>query len=400
MKSGDLFPLGSVPDSPSDIPEKMTAYVLRNEHIGELRKEIVDVPEIADDEVLIAVKAAGINYNNVWSVSGIPFNVIDYRKKRGESENFHIPGSDASGIVCRTGKYAANLKFGEHVVIHAGFWDESDPWIRRGGDPVLSDTCRAWGYETNYGSLAQFAKVKAHQCLPKPEHLSWEEASVYMLSGATAYRMLTHWIPNQVKKNDVVMIWGGAGGLGTMAIQLTRTFGAVPVAAVSDSEKKEVCLKLGAEAVVCRNDFSHWGKISKESLNSESFWRKETERLEEEILSAVGGNSPAIVIEHPGEPTLPVSMRLCRKGGMTVICGGTGGYAGSFDLRDFGADQKRLQGSHFADTEECRKLNQLVKEKRVNPVLAEVFTLDQINDALNKMKSNSHRPGSMAVRII
>ncbi len=400
MKSSDPIPLGSFPDSPADIPEKMTAYVLRTEHLGELRREVVDVPEIKDDEVLIAVKSAGINYNNVWSVSGIPFNVIDYRKKRGESEDFHIPGSDASGIVCRTGRSVRHLRFGDPVVVHAGFWDESDPWIRNGGDPVMSETCRAWGYETNYGSLAQFAKVKAHQCLPKPEHLSWEESSVYMLSGATAYRMLTHWFPNNVKKNDVVLIWGGAGGLGSMAIQLTRVFGGVPVAAVSDPEKRDFCLRLGAEGVVYRNDFSHWGKISKDSMSKESFWRKETERFEEEILSSVGGKRPAIVIEHPGESTLPVSMYVCRKGGMTVVCGGTGGYAGSFDLRDFGADQKRLQGSHFADTEECRKLNQLVIENKVKPILAETYPFDQVNEALNKMKANSHRPGSMAVKII
>lgn len=399
MRSCDLIPLGSLPESPSDIPEKMTAYVLRSEHMGELRKETVNVPDTADDEVLVAVKSAGINYNNVWSAYGIPFNVIDFRKKRGESEDFHIPGSDASGIVCRTGKNVRNLRFGDPVVIHAGFWDESDPWIRKGGDPILSETCRAWGYETNYGSLAQFAKVKAHQCLPKPEHLSWEEASVYMLSGATAYRMLTHWLPNRIKKGEIVFIWGGAGGLGTMAIQLARVFGAVPIAGVSDSEKKDFCLELGAEAVVCRKDFSHWGKISEDSLSADSFWRKETEKFRDEILSASGGKSPSIVIEHPGEPTLPVSMHICRKGGMTVICGGTGGYAGSFDLKEFEMGQKRLQGSHFADTEECRSLNQLVIEKKINPVLGEIFRLDQINEALNKMKMNSHRPGSMAVRI-
>ena len=74
---------------------------------------------------------------------------------------------------------------------------------------------RIWGYETNWGSFAQFTRVQAHQCLPKPKHLTWEAAAAYMLVGATAYRMLMGWPPHQVETGDVVLVWGGAGGLGS-----------------------------------------------------------------------------------------------------------------------------------------------------------------------------------------
>ena len=93
---------------------------------------------------------------------------------------------------------------------------------------MFAPTQQIWGYETNWGSFAQFTKVQAHQCLPKPPHLTWEEAAAYMLVGATAYRMLHGWPPNVVAPGEPVLIWGGAGGLGSMAIQIARAAGARP----------------------------------------------------------------------------------------------------------------------------------------------------------------------------
>jgi crotonyl-CoA carboxylase/reductase len=106
---------------------------------------------------------------------------------------------------------------GDHVVIHCGQRRE-DPAVRRGKDPMYCPSFRIWEYETSWGSFAQFTRVQAHQCVPKPEQLTWEEAAAYMLVGATAYRMLTGWAPNTIEAGDPVLIWGGAGGLGSMAI--------------------------------------------------------------------------------------------------------------------------------------------------------------------------------------
>src|SRR5581483_10535928 len=105
------------------------------------------------------------------------------------------------------------------------------------------------------GSFAQFTKAQDHMCLPKPPALSWEEAAAYMLVGATAYRMLHGWSPNTVKEGDAVLIWGGAGGLGSMAIQIARAAGAKPVAVVSGEDKNEYCKQLGAVGVIDRRKF-------------------------------------------------------------------------------------------------------------------------------------------------
>ena len=80
-----------------------------------------------------------------------------------------------------------NVKVGDEVVIHCGHWNRNCAWVKAGGDPMYSPSASSiWGYETNCGSFAQFTKVQAHQCMPKPKHLTWEEAAAYMLVGATA----------------------------------------------------------------------------------------------------------------------------------------------------------------------------------------------------------------------
>ncbi|GAA3037116.1 hypothetical protein GCM10020000_13610 [Streptomyces olivoverticillatus] len=145
------------------------------------------------------------------------------------------------------------------MVLSGCRWDESAPDIRAGADPMTSSTQRVWGYEESWGAFAQFAVVDEYQCHPKPERLTWEEAACYLLAGATAYRQLLGWQPHVVKPGDPVLIWGGAGGLGTMAIQIVKAYGGVPVAVVSSPERADYCMRLGAKGVINRREFSHWG---------------------------------------------------------------------------------------------------------------------------------------------
>src|SRR5439155_18584711 len=160
--------------------------------------------------------------------------------------DFHIGGSDAAGIVYAVGEQVDHLEVGDRVVVHCGQWDVQAEEVRGGLDPGFHDSYRIWGYETNWGSFAQFTKVQAHQCLPKAPQLTWEQAAAPTLVGATAYRMLMGWPPNVVGDGDPVLLWGGAGGLGSMALQIVREMGGRAVAVVSADDKAEFCLKLGA----------------------------------------------------------------------------------------------------------------------------------------------------------
>lgn len=401
----DLFALGESPPV-GEIPRKMLAHVIRRSRFGEPKQafavEEVDVPaELAPDEVLVWVMAAGVNYNNVWAGLGTPIDVTARRPKDPffpDASGFHIGGSDASGIVWKVGRAVSNLRVGDHVVVHCGQWKADDPVVASGEDPMYAPSFRIWGYETSWGSFAQFTRVQAHQCLAKPAHLSWEQAAAYVLVGATAYRMLAGWAPHVVKQGDVVLVWGGAGGLGCQAIQITRALGGVPIAVISDDSKAEFCLKLGAQGCIDRSKFDHWGMPPHwKDQAAQDRWLAGARAFGAAIWEVLGERkNPRIVFEHPGEATIPTSLFCCETGGMVVVCAGTTGYSAVADLRYLWMRQKRFQGSHFANDEQAIAFNQLVSSGQVDPCLSQTFSFEAIADAHQLMYENRHPPGNMA----
>jgi crotonyl-CoA carboxylase/reductase len=401
----DLYQLGETPPL-GQVPKRMLAQLIRPERFGPpttgFKVEEVDVPtEVKPDEVLVWVMAAGINYNNVWASLGSPVDVIKARQKDPyfpDTNPFHIGGSDASGVVWKVGSAVRNVKVGDEVVMHCGMWSADDPVLRAGHDSMFGPSFRIWGYETSWGSFAQFTRVQAHQCLPKPKHLSWDAAAAYMLVGATAYRMLAGWPPHTVRRGDVVLIWGGAGGLGCQAIQIARELGGIPVAVVSSDDKVEFCKNLGAKGCINRKQFSHWGMLPHWKDNKAyGEWAKGARAFGAALWEVVGERrSPRIVFEHPGEDTVPTSIFVCDTGGMVVICAGTTGYNATVDLRYLWMRQKRFQGSHFANDEQATALNDLVVAGKVDPCLSQTFTFEQIPHVHQLMYENKHPHGNMA----
>ena len=302
------------------------------------------------------------------------------------------------GIVWAVGSEVSTCKPGDHVVMHCGQWQAHDPEVQSGKDPMYCPSFRIWGYETSWGSFAQFTRVQAHQCLPKPKQMSWEEAAAYMLVGATAYRMLTGWAPNIVKPGDPVLIWGGAGGLGSMAIQIVRELGGIPIAVISSEDKVEFCETLGARGCINRSDFDHWGMpAALEGRGEQAAWAQGARRFGAAIWENLGERrNPAIVFEHPGEDTVPTSVFVCDTGGMVVVCAGTTGYNAVSDLRHLWMRQKRLQGSHFANDERPRHSTIWCSAGRIDPCLTQTFEFSEIPDAHQLMYENRHPHGNMA----
>jgi crotonyl-CoA carboxylase/reductase len=370
----------------------MWAQVIRQDRFGDPRTafqiEEVDVPELKPHEVLIAVMAAGINFNNVWAARGTPVDVIRVRQKRGEPYDFHIGGSDVSGIVYAVGEAVENVRIGDEVVVHHGYWDLDDPWIKAGKDPMIAPSARIWGYDTNFGSFGQFCVAQAHQVLPKAPHLTWEEAAAPTLVGTTAYRMLFGWEGNVLKQGDVVLVWGGSGGLGSQAIQLAAVHRARAVAVVSDDERGEYCKKLGAVGYINRRNFSHWGVPPHwTDTAAQREWTTGARAFGKAIWDVLGERrNPNIVFEHPGEATIPTSIFVCEAGGMVVICAGTTGYSASLDLRYHWVRQKRLQGSHGTNDEQAAAYNQLVHEGKIDPCLGQVYPFEEIGQAHYEME--------------
>lgn len=374
---GTLPPLGVVPKS-------MHAQVVRPERYGDpataFAHEVVDTPPLGAGEVLIAVMAAGVNYNNVWAARGYPVDQVATRQRRGETEDFHVGGSDAAGIVYAVGPDVDSVHIGDEVVVHPGVWDADDQWIAAGRDPMIAPSAKIWGYDTNFGSFGQFARAQAHQILPKAPHLSWAEAAAPTLVGTTAYRMLHGWAGNTVGEGDLVLVWGGSGGLGTQACQLVREAGGRAVAVVSDEDRGAFAMKYGAVGYINRREFDHWGVPPLvDDAAGQKAWTAGARAFGKRLWEVAGGREdPAIVFEHPGAATIPTSVFLCQPGGMVVICAGTTGFDAMVDLRYHWTRQKRLQGSHGTNDAQAAAYNQMVVDGRIDPCVGRVLPMADV----------------------
>lgn len=382
-KDVDVIDVGTLPPL-GVVPKRMHAQVVRPGRYGDpataFVHEVIDTPTLGPGEVLIAVMAAGVNYNNVWAARGYPVDQVATRQRRGDVEDFHIGGSDASGVVYAIGEGVTNAAIGDEVVIHPGVWDENDPWIAAGRDQMIAPSAKIWGYDTNYGSFGQFARVQAHQILPKAAHLSWAEAAAPTLVGTTAYRMLHGWTGNTVNEGDLVLVWGGSGGLGTQACQLVREAGGRAVAVVSDEERGAFAVKYGAIGYINRKEFDHWGiPPLVDDAAGQKEWTAGARAFGKKIWEITGKREdPAIVFEHPGASTIPTSIFVCQPGGMVAICAGTTGFDAMVDLRYHWTRQKRLQGSHGTNDEQAVAYNQLVVDGKIDPCVGRVLPMDDI----------------------
>ena len=357
-----------------------------------LHLDDVPTPELGPGEALIAVMASAINYNTVWTSIFEPLSTFGFLRRYGRTSQlgrrhdlpYHVVGSDLSGVVLRTGVGVHAWKPGDEVVAHCLSVELEHPDGHN--DTMLDPEQRIWGFETNFGGLAELALVKANQLMPKPKHLSWEESACPGLVNSTAYRQLVSRNGAGMKQGDTVLIWGASGGLGSYATQFALNGGATPVCVVSSPEKAEICRKMGAELIIDR------------AADGYRFWKDEHEqdprewkRFGARIRELTGGDDPDIVFEHPGRETFGASVFVARKGGTIVTCASTSGFMHTFDNRYLWMNLKRIVGSHFANYREAWEANRLVARGRVHPTLSRVYPLEQTGQAANDVHHNTHQ---------
>jgi crotonyl-CoA reductase len=348
----------------------------------------VPLPELAPDEAYVAVMASSINFNTVWTSIFEPLSTFGFLDRLGRESvwgarhalDHHVVGSDASGVVLRVGSAVRRWRPGDRVTVHCNYVDDQDPSAH--DDSMLAVNQRIWGFETNFGGLADVAVVKANQLMPKPAHLSWEEAAVNALCNSTAYRMLVSRNGAPVTQGDTVLVWGATGGLGSFAVQYVLNGGGTPVGVVSSAARADTLRALGCANVLDRaeRNYRFW---SDEHTQDESEWR----RLGADVRALVG-RDPDIVFEHPGRQTMGASVFVCKRGGTVVTCAATTGYMVEYDNRHLWMKLKTIKGSHFSNYREAWAANQLICEGRIVPPLSDVFALEEVGEAALQVHRN------------
>jgi crotonyl-CoA reductase len=357
----------------------------RSVHVGQ-----VATPELAPDEAFVAVMASSINFNTVWTSIFEPLPTFGFLDRLARESvwgarhalPYHVIGSDASGVVVRVGSAVRNWKPGDRVTVHCNHVDDQDPSAH--DDSMLAANQRIWGFETNFGGLADLTVVKANQLMPKPTHLTWEEAAVNALCNSTSYRMLVGRNGARMKQGDNVLVWGASGGIGGYAVQYVLNGGGTPIGVVSSPEKAKLLNAMGVQAVIDRRaeGYRFWKDAT---TQDESEWRRFGKKIRELV-----GDDPDIVFEHPGRQTLGASVFACKRGGTVVTCAATSGYMVEFDNRHFWMKLKTLKASHFANYQEAWAANRLIDQGRIHPLLSAVHTLEETGVAALKIHRNEH----------
>jgi crotonyl-CoA reductase len=357
-----------------------------------LHLDQVPVPELGPGEALIAVMASAINYNTVWTSIFEPLPTFGFLEKYGRVSPlgkrhdlpYHIVGSDLAGVVLRTGPGVHLWHPGDEVVAHCLSVELESPDGH--GDTMLDPEQRIWGFETNFGGLAEIALVKSNQLMPKPGHLTWEEAASPGLVNSTAYRQLVSRNGAGMKQGDNVLIWGASGGLGGFATQYALNGGATPICVVSSQEKADLCRSLGAELIINRAEegYRFW---KNEHEQDPSEWR----RFGTKIRELTRGEDPDIVFEHPGRETFGASVFAARKGGTIVTCASTSGYLHEYDNRYLWMSLKRIIGSHFANYRESWEANRLISKGMIHPTLSQAYPLAEVGQAALDVHRNAHQ---------
>jgi len=405
----ELDSLGTLP-----LPESMRAITVHKDDVSmfegkatadkdprdSLHLDEVPIPELAPGEALVAVMASSINYNTVWTSIFEPVSTFGFLERYGRRNEltkrhdlpYHIIGSDLAGVVLRTGAGVTAWKPGDEVVAHCLSVELESPLGHN--DTMLDPEQRIWGFETNFGGLADVALVKTNQLLPKPAHLTWEEAASPGLVNSTAYRQLVSRNGAGMKQGDTVLIWGASGGLGSYATQFALNGGATPVCVVSSSEKADIVRSMGAELVIDRRaeDYRFW----KDPATQDP---KEWQRFGKRIRELTGGDDPDIVFEHPGRETFGASVYVARKGGTIVTCASTSGYMHEYDNRYLWMNLKSIIGSHFANYREAYEANRLICKGVIHPTLSKSFTLENAGEAAYEVHRNMHQ-GKVGVLVL
>jgi len=311
-------------------------------------------PQAGPGQVLVEVRAAGINHLDTWVRRGMPGITLPLPM---------IPGSDAAGVVAAVGAGVTGLAVGDRVFVSPGFSCERCEECWGGREPL----CRAYGLLGEHcdGTQADFIALRASHVLPLPASLSFEEGAAFPLTFLTAWHMLVG--RAAIRPGDDVLVHAGGSGVGTAAIQIARLHGARVLATVGSDDKAAKARALGADVVINHRSGDVAGMV-----------RKET-----------GKRGVDIVVESVGEQTWETSLQALARGGRLVTCGATSGHRAVTDLRFVFFKGLSILGSTMGSRAELVRIARLVGDGRLRPVIDRVLPLERVADGHRAMADRS-----------
>jgi NADPH:quinone reductase-like Zn-dependent oxidoreductase len=320
-------------------------------------------PRPGPGEVLVEVRAAGMNHLDTWVRRGLPGLTLPLPM---------IPGSDAAGVIASVGAGVAGVAAGDRVFVSPGYSCERCEECWGGNEPL----CRSYGLLGEHcdGTQAGFIALRASHVLPLPPTLSFEEGAAFPLTFLTAWRMLVG--RARVRPGDDVLVHAGGSGVGTAAIQIARLHGARVLATVGSEEKAAKAGALGAEVVI----------------------NHRTTDVLDAVKKATGKRGVDIVVESTGEETWERSLQALARGGRLVTCGATTGHRAVTDLRFVFFKGLSILGSTMGSRAELVRVARLVGEGRLRPVIDRVLPLESAAEAHRLMASSAHF-GKIVLRV-
>jgi len=331
----------------------MKAVVLEGKDQPLVLKE-VPKPQLGEGEVLVQIKAAALNRRDYWITIG-QYAGIKYPS---------ILGSDGAGLVAEVGPGVDQSWLHKEVIINPSHdWGEHPEY--------QSKQFKILGLP-EYGTMAEYVKVKAEYLHKKPAHLTWEQAAAIPLAGLTAYRAL--FTKGRAKKGDKVLIVGVGSGTGSFALQWAKAAGCEVFVTSGSGEKIESARQLGASAGV-NYKAQDWA---------------------EELKHLAGGFD--VIIDSALGKDFPKVVELCNPGARIVFFGGTAGNIPELNARPLFWKQIQIIGTTMGTGEEFKAMLNLVDEHKVVPVIDEVFPLEQAQAAVDKMGKNAQF-GKLVLRV-
>jgi NADPH:quinone reductase-like Zn-dependent oxidoreductase len=318
-------------------------------HLAEVPK-----PAVGREEVLIQVKACSLNHMDLFVRQG----------PAAPGAKFPFWGlADVAGVVSEVGDGVGTCVPGDRVIVNPALSCGACEFCRAGEDSLCVDF-KILGDEIP-GGAAEYLAIPARNITPLPDDFEFEEAAAVPLVFLTAWRALT--TQAQLKLGEDVLILGASGGVASAAIQIAKLAGARVFAVTSGPEKVARTRELGADVVLDRNEVD---------------FARETLRL-------TGDRGVDVVLENVGTPTWKQSLQCLARAGRLVTYGRTAGMLGETNIRELFVKQTRIIGTTMGNRREFDEVTRLVFERRLRPVIDEVYPLEALRAAHERLEAGA-----------